>query len=121
MAEAEAQFEVAPPAMLSSKMTAGPGAVAAGAAGPKLRLFFSPVKPCPRQLGAVLPPYMISVRGTIDAPALKLAVPPPELLPGVAKDVPLGGRPTRRGIYGIVTGSVVHRGRTRRESDAVAR
>ena len=53
---AAAQFEVAPPAMLSVKMTAGPGAVAVGAVGPKLRLLVSPVKPCATQVGAAVPP-----------------------------------------------------------------
>ena len=53
---AAAQFDMAPPAVLCWKMTAGPGAVAAGAVGPKLRLFFSAVNPCATQLGAVLPP-----------------------------------------------------------------
>jgi len=52
MVDAAAQADMAPPAM-PPEVTAGPGAVAAGAVGPKLRLFFSAVNPRATQLGAV--------------------------------------------------------------------
>lgn len=46
----------APPAVLSVANSAGPGADALGALGPKLRLLVSPVKPSAWQVGAAVPP-----------------------------------------------------------------
>src|ERR1043166_7962512 len=54
-------------------MTAGPGADAAGALGPKLRLLVSAVKPWVTQVGASVPPLFTRVRVTTVVPALKLA------------------------------------------------
>src|SRR4051812_47452833 len=63
--------------LLSVTITAGPGGDAPGAVGGKLRLLVSPVKPRATQLGAPVPPYIISVFITMVAPLLKFAWPPP--------------------------------------------
>ena len=56
MVVAAAQFDGDPPPLLSVANSAGPRPVTAGALGPKLRLFFSPVKPNAVQIGAFVPP-----------------------------------------------------------------
>src|SRR5713226_706972 len=87
MVEAAAQFEVAPPAKLSSKMTAGPGAVAAGAVGPKLRLFFSAVTPAATQLGALLPPSPKRLNSAVVQPFAALTALSPFLVCAVPPTV----------------------------------
>src|SRR5437879_13165194 len=66
-------MDIAPPAILSVTMRAGPGGDARGGFGPKLRLLVSPVVPPGTQLGGVCVPEIILVLGTIAVPALKLA------------------------------------------------
>src|SRR5690348_14621335 len=61
-------------------MTAGPGCDPTGALGPKLRLFFSAVKPWATQLGAAVPPKLIRTLVASEALLLKVAVPPTLLL-----------------------------------------
>jgi hypothetical protein len=62
-----------PPALLWLKKSAGPTPEAAGAPGPKLRLFVSPVKPVATHVGAFRVPSFIVSLGTTVVPALKLA------------------------------------------------
>jgi hypothetical protein len=71
---AAAHADSAPPALLSVNKVAGncPG-VEAGAVGPKLRLFVSPVKLFARQDGAFLVPLFTLVLTTRADPALKSA------------------------------------------------
>jgi hypothetical protein len=71
-------LDVAPLAVLSWKIV--PGVVAAGAVGPKLRLFLSAVKPC-AAVGRDGAPVDDQVRVLTDAPALQAAVPQPAELP----------------------------------------
>jgi hypothetical protein len=85
MVVAAAQLDVAPPAVLSVKKRAGPSPETAGAGDPKLRLFVSAVKPCATHMGAAVPPLKTLTLGMIDAPLLKLAWPPPSLLPPLPK------------------------------------
>ncbi len=56
MVLAAAQFVLAPPMVSSMNIMAGPDAVGIGAGVPKLRLFFSAVKPVATQSGAAVPP-----------------------------------------------------------------
>jgi len=75
---AAAQFEAAPPALLSMNRSAGSvGKGTTGAVGPKLRLLVSAVKPIGTQLGATALPSPTVTLLTILEPLLKVALPPP--------------------------------------------
>src|SRR5579883_2884675 len=70
---AEAHAEGALPLLLSVNTTAGDVPRLAFGEFAKLRLFVSPVKPCPSQDGALGVPESTAVRTTIVVPLLKFA------------------------------------------------
>ena len=101
-----AQFDGLPPAMLCAKIIAGPGGDAAGAVGPKLKLFVSAVKPCATQIGRLARPAEVypGPRHHRRAGVETGLTAYPDHAAAVAEQVELGDFEPRSGIDRIVTG-----------------
>jgi hypothetical protein len=105
-----AQFDGLPPAMLCAKIIAGPGGDAAGAVGPKLKLFVSAVKPCATQIGRparpaeVYPGQRHHRRAGVETGLTADPDHAAAVAVAVAEQVELGDLPPRSGIDRIVTG-----------------